>query len=85
MIMELLLQNGGEVNAVDGRKRTPLHYAAENDRADLCKMLRSRGAILTEDSEGNLAALSILCSSVLIVSITQLYHGHQMKGPLRFK
>ncbi len=77
MIMELLLQNGGEVNAVDGRKRTPLHYAAENDRADLCKMLRSRGAILPEDSEGNLAALS-LWSSVLIVSFTQLYHGHHI-------
>jgi hypothetical protein len=34
------------------RKRTALHYSVEQDRPDLCKILRSKGATLTKDRDG---------------------------------
>lgn len=37
--MELILQNGGEVNVLDNRKRTPLHYAVECNKPDCCRLL----------------------------------------------
>lgn len=38
--MELILQNGGEVNMLDHRGRTPLHYSAECNKSECCRILQ---------------------------------------------
>jgi len=43
-IMELLIKAGGNPNAVNRKKETPLHYCGKYDRADICKVLLEYGA-----------------------------------------
>jgi len=43
-IMELLIKAGGNPNALNRKKETPLHYCGKYDRADICKVLLEYGA-----------------------------------------
>ena len=43
--MKTLIENGANVNALDNRKWTPLHYAAsKNENAEVVKILIEKGA-----------------------------------------
>ena len=42
--VELLVENGTEVNAKDNEGATPFHYACEDDYLSLVQFLVSRGA-----------------------------------------
>lgn len=56
-MVELLLQYGANINAVDSRGRTPLHYCITERKSDIAKVLLMRGASgKTIDKEGNSAA-----------------------------
>lgn len=41
---KLLLEQGAEVNAMDEKGNTPLHYAAQGGYTELCKLLLEHGA-----------------------------------------
>lgn len=43
-MIELLLQNGADINAPGGKKNTPLHEAAINNKYESCKFLLENGA-----------------------------------------
>ncbi|KAL6044623.1 putative ADP-ribosylation factor GTPase-activating protein AGD15 isoform X1 [Balamuthia mandrillaris] len=50
--LELLLQNGGDINAKDDKGRTPLHYCALYGQVECAKVLWNKGAKLCKDGEG---------------------------------
>jgi ankyrin repeat protein len=55
-ISEDLIKRGADVNLVDIRKLSPLHYAAQNNLPDMAKLLISSGAIIDLQNEhGNKA------------------------------
>jgi hypothetical protein len=45
-LVELLIQNGAEVNALDGRRHASLHMAAQEGHVDVAKLLIQNGAYL---------------------------------------
>lgn len=54
-VARLLLEHGADVNAriSDGSGRTPLHVAAESNRAEVVRVLLEHGAnVSAEDSRG---------------------------------
>ncbi len=56
-VLELLLQNGGSVYSMDASGRTPLHFAAQHDRATYARVLMLRGAAENaEDKQKNTPA-----------------------------
>ncbi|XP_010685091.2 ADP-ribosylation factor GTPase-activating protein AGD3 isoform X2 [Beta vulgaris subsp. vulgaris] len=55
-MVELLLQYGANINAVDSRGRTPLHHCITERKIDIAKVLLTRGASgNTMDQEGKSA------------------------------
>ncbi len=43
-IVELLIASGADINAKDGKERTPLHFAAEEGESDVAAELMRLGA-----------------------------------------
>ena len=57
-IAELLLEYGADVNAKSELLVTPLHAAAEEDHADMVKLLIARGALLDATEAGGYTPLT---------------------------
>ena len=53
----MLLQNGADVNAVDGEEWTPLHFAASEGHVDVVKVLIQNGADVNAIDERKMTAL----------------------------
>lgn len=58
-IMEILLRNGAEINALDAMGRTPLHCGVEGERMDVVKLLVERGADVTRVDAKGLSVLHL--------------------------
>eukprot|EP01102_Stenamoeba_stenopodia_P015160 TRINITY_DN5141_c0_g1_i1.p1 TRINITY_DN5141_c0_g1~~TRINITY_DN5141_c0_g1_i1.p1 ORF type:complete len:639 (+),score=141.13 TRINITY_DN5141_c0_g1_i1:109-2025(+) len=64
--MEFLILNELKVDVQDVQQRTPMHYAAINDRAGYIRLFVNRGASLrTKDVEGKTAAMIVRTNSGL--------------------
>eukprot|EP00276_Gloeochaete_wittrockiana_P019118 CAMPEP_0184337826 /NCGR_PEP_ID=MMETSP1089-20130417/6279_1 /TAXON_ID=38269 ORGANISM="Gloeochaete wittrockiana, Strain SAG46.84" /NCGR_SAMPLE_ID=MMETSP1089 /ASSEMBLY_ACC=CAM_ASM_000445 /LENGTH=321 /DNA_ID=CAMNT_0026663887 /DNA_START=362 /DNA_END=1327 /DNA_ORIENTATION=- len=55
--VEMLLQYGAHVNAVDNSEQTPLHFAARNGSPDVVQQLLDAGAHIDATDEDNATAL----------------------------
>ena len=44
-MIEMLLRTGANINAIDQDKKTPLHYAASEGRAQIIPLLVQNGAL----------------------------------------
>jgi 26S proteasome non-ATPase regulatory subunit 10 len=80
-ILQLLLNHGASVNAVNNDGRTPLHYAASWGHVDILQLLLSHGASVNAvDKEGGTplhdAACAheghVKCVKVCLVNVQQL-------------
>ena len=58
-VLELLIQNGGQVFSTDVRGWTPLHYAAFHDRVTYARMLVLRGASQTVEDKSQKSPTAI--------------------------
>ncbi|KAL8139206.1 hypothetical protein V2J09_005207 [Rumex salicifolius] len=55
-MVELLLQYGAEIDALDSKGQTPLHHSVTKGRTEIAKVLITRGAkVRIRDKEGKLA------------------------------
>ncbi len=65
-IVELLLQEGADINAKSGFKRTPLHFAASSGHDEIVRLFIEKGAELNEND-----------SFILTPIFQAAYNGHQ--------
>lgn len=56
-IVDILLNKGADINALDSTGRTPLHCGVEGERPDVVKLLVERGADVTRTDAHGLSAL----------------------------
>lgn len=62
LIIELLLENGSDINALDNFSRTPAHYAALRGQQNALLFLLHNNALMFGDNEGN-TPLHLCCSN----------------------
>lgn len=62
LIIELLLEYGSEINAMDNFSRTPAHYAALRGHQNALLFLLHNNALMIGDNEGN-TPLHLCCSN----------------------
>lgn len=62
LIIELLLESGSDINALDNYVRTPAHYAALRGQQNALLFLLHNNALMIGDNEGN-TPLHLCCSN----------------------
>jgi len=76
-VIKALLSAGAKVNAVDGKRRSPLFYAVQNDNNDAYDLLLENGARPTQQALGgvNLAMVSAFRGNLKVLKNLITEHG----------
>ncbi len=74
--MQLLLQHGANISALDGSHSTPLHLASQQGKAETVQHLIERGADVNARNASNWTPLHLVVSHESAIAVQQLLrHG----------
>jgi ankyrin repeat protein len=73
--IQLLVEEGADVNASDGQGRTALHYVAQEDEPELARMLLSHGADVNKTDNQGKNPLDWACRAAPLVAEELMRHG----------
>ncbi|TNF30720.1 MAG: ankyrin repeat domain-containing protein [Deltaproteobacteria bacterium] len=76
-VLKMLIEAGAKVNAVDGKRRSPLFFAVQNDKNEAYDFLVEQGARPTQQALGgvNLAMVSAFRGNLKVLQNLLTVHG----------